>query len=224
MAVILGIRLTTDPTKEAIMSVLRIIPRTIVPLIIGLLIFTVTKVLAASAPLPLSQLALYQAADREKILIEGARKEGQLTFYNSHTWFKNVAQEFEKKYPFIKVAVWRADGPDVQKKVTEEHLAGRFLVDVIESTEANIQTLQHKGLLQEHTSPQLRYFDKEVVSKGKRGVYYWADRETYISLGFNTTHVPVAEAPRISRTFLTPNGKARCPLPAALQQPAGLAQ
>src|SRR5687767_6986339 len=28
-------------------------------------------------------------------------------FYNSHTWFKAVAQEFEKKYPFIKVAEWR---------------------------------------------------------------------------------------------------------------------
>ena len=32
--------------------------------------------LAASEPMSLSQLALYQGADREKILIEGAKKEG----------------------------------------------------------------------------------------------------------------------------------------------------
>ena len=34
---------------------------------------------SASAPMTVSQLALYQGADREKILIEGAKKQGQLT-------------------------------------------------------------------------------------------------------------------------------------------------
>jgi hypothetical protein len=28
-----------------------------------------------------SQLAVYQGADREKILVEGAKREGQLTLY-----------------------------------------------------------------------------------------------------------------------------------------------
>ena len=74
----------------------------------------------------LLSIALYQGADREKLLIEGAKKEGQVVFYNSHTWFKAVAQEFEKKYPFIKVAEWRADGADVMKRVIEENRAGRF--------------------------------------------------------------------------------------------------
>jgi hypothetical protein len=49
---------------------------------------------------PPRSFPLYQGPDREKIILEGARKEGQLVFYNSHTWFKSVAQEFEKKYPF----------------------------------------------------------------------------------------------------------------------------
>ena len=51
---------------------------------------------AANAPVSVAQIALYQGADREKLLIEGAKKEGQVVFYNSHTWFKAVAQEFEK--------------------------------------------------------------------------------------------------------------------------------
>jgi iron(III) transport system substrate-binding protein len=48
-----------------------------------------------------------------------------------------------------------------------------------------------------------------VVKRGKRGVYYWADRETYISLGFNTNHVPSAEAPKRLNDLLDPKWKGK---------------
>ena len=191
------------------MSLFRGIRRTSILLTIGILIFTATNALAASAPMPFSQLAFYQGTDRETMLIQGAKKEGQLVFYNSHTWFKAVAQEFEKKYPFIKVAEWRADGADVMKRVTEESQAGRFLADVVESTAGNIGNIHNNGLLQEHRSPELRFFDDDVTKKGKRGVYYWADRETYISLGFNTNHIPAAEAPKRLNDLLDPKWKGK---------------
>ena len=57
---------------------------------------------SAGRALSHADLFFYQGTDREQILLEGAKKEGQLVFYNSHTWFKSVAHEFEKKYPFIK--------------------------------------------------------------------------------------------------------------------------
>src|SRR5437016_8883932 len=76
-------------------------------------LLTASEVFAASAPMTVSQLALYQGADREKILIEGAKKQGQLTFYNSHTWFRTFVKDFEKKYPFIKVSEWRNDSKNV---------------------------------------------------------------------------------------------------------------
>jgi iron(III) transport system substrate-binding protein len=164
---------------------------------------------AAVRSLTPAELFFYQGADREQILLEGAKKEGQLVFYNSHTWFKSVAQEFEKKYPFVKVSVWRADGADVMKRVLEESLAGRFLVDVVESTEANIGGLHKRQLLQEHHSPELRFFKDEVLGKGKRGVFYWADRETYISLGFNTNHVSIEEAPKRTQDLLDPKFKGK---------------
>ena len=179
---------------------------------IASLIFAATHALAASAPAPVSQLLLYEGADREKILIEGAKKEGQLVFYNSHTWFKAVAQEFEKKYPFIKVAQWRANGADVMKRVIEESHGGRFLADVVETTAGNIGKLQQDGLLQEHYSPELHFFDDAVKKKGQGGVYYWADRETYISLGFNTDHVPLAEAPKRLNDLLDPKWKGKISL------------
>ena len=84
------------------MSLFRGIRTASISLTIGISIFAATNALTASVPMPVSQLMLYQGADRETILVQGAKKEGQVVFYNSHTWFKAVAQEFEKKYPFIK--------------------------------------------------------------------------------------------------------------------------
>ena len=68
---------------------------------------------AAAAPTTLPQIALYQGADRDKILLEGAKKEGQLTLYDSHTWFRTYVKDFEKKYPFIKVSEWRSDSKNL---------------------------------------------------------------------------------------------------------------
>ena len=45
----------------------------------ALYLLTFSEVFAASAAMTVPQLALYQGADREKILIEGAKEEGQLT-------------------------------------------------------------------------------------------------------------------------------------------------
>ena len=85
--------------------------------------------LPAAAPMTVSQLALYQGADREKILIEGAKKEGLFTLYDSHTWFRTIAKEFEKKYPFIKVSEFRTDGRSLIKRALEEIAAGQYIAE-----------------------------------------------------------------------------------------------
>src|SRR6185436_3178581 len=104
--------------------------------VLGFLIETVFSSigLAASAPMSAAQIALYQGADREKILIEGAKREGQFSLYTSHTWFKTLIKEFEKKYPFIRATEWRNDSKNIIRKVMEEAKAGRYLADVIETT------------------------------------------------------------------------------------------
>jgi iron(III) transport system substrate-binding protein len=75
----------------------------------ALLLLGAVDCFAAAAPSSVSQLALYQGADREKILVEGAKKEATFTLYGSHTWYRTMAKEFEKKYPFIKVTEYRTD-------------------------------------------------------------------------------------------------------------------
>jgi iron(III) transport system substrate-binding protein len=165
--------------------------------------------LGASTPMSPGQLALYQGADRAKILIEGAKREGQLTFYNSHTWFRTFVKDFEKKYPFIKVAEWRNDSKNVIRRVTEEFKSGRFLVDVVETTPEVMGLLRKDGAFQEYYSPEARFYPDDVKAKGKNGLFYLGDRETYNSLGFNTALVPPSEAPRTLKDLLNPKWKGK---------------
>ena len=104
-------------------------------LIVAVLVGPAPSHAAQSKPMSVAELAFYQGADREKILLEGAKKEGQVTFYTSNTWVAGpVSQEFEKKYPFVKANVWRSDSKALLKRLTEEVTAGRFLADVIETS------------------------------------------------------------------------------------------
>ena len=164
---------------------------------------------AASAPLSGSQLALYQGADRERILIEGAKREGQLTLYTSHTWFRTFVKDFEKKYPFIKVSEWRNDSKNVLRKVLEEAKSGRVLVDVVETTADGMRIIQREGLFEEFYSPQARYYPNELKPRGKNGFFYLPERETYNSLGFNTKLIPPANAPASLKGLLDPKWKGK---------------
>src|ERR1044071_6360534 len=95
------------------------------------------SVAAESKVLSAAELAFYQGPDREKILLEGARREGQVTFYTSNTWVAGpVSQEFEKKYPFVKTNVWRSDSKALLKRLTEEVAAGKVIGDVVETDPA----------------------------------------------------------------------------------------
>jgi iron(III) transport system substrate-binding protein len=167
---------------------------------------------AASKPTTVAEIALYQGTDRERMLIEGAKKEGQILFYNSNTWLDTVAREFEKKYPFVKVSIWRADSTDVLKRAVEEYAAGRFLADVIEVTEPNMVALHKKDIYQEYYSPEITGYRDDLKEKGKSGVFYLADRELYIGLGFNTGLIPSAQAPKSYKELLDPRWKGKISL------------
>jgi len=181
--------------------------------LIGFMLFlsfvnAVTAV-AGAAPTSVAQLALHQSADREKILIAGAKKEGQLTLYDSHTWFKTYVKEFEKKYPFIAVSEWRNDSKNVIRRAMEEFAANRAIADIVETTAEGMGLMKRDGLFQEYYTPQARFYPDTVKAKGKSGLYYLGDRETYNSLGFNSTLIAPAEAPKTLRELLDSKWKGK---------------
>jgi iron(III) transport system substrate-binding protein len=184
--------------------------RTVASIAVLMLFFLKPAIaLGASAPMSPAQLALYQGTDREKILVEGAKREGQLTLYDSHTWFRTFVKEFEKKYPFIKVSEWRNDSKNVIRRTMEEFKSPRNLADVVETTAEGMGLMKRDGMLQEYYSPEARYYPDDVKSKGKNGLFYLGDRETYNSLGFNTNLISASEAPKTIKELLDPKWKGK---------------
>ena len=175
--------------------------------LVGLLLLP-TFLWGANRTLTVAELALYKEADRERILVEGAKKDGQLTLYTSNSVVAGpVSQAFEKKYPFIKVLAWQAESPVQLKRILEENRVARYLADVIETSPEAMGVLQRESLLQEQYSPELAAYGDETKVKGKFGIIYWANREIYFSLGFNTKMVPVNEAPKVLKDLLEPKLK-----------------
>src|SRR5262245_22058622 len=73
------------------------------------------------------------AAEREKKLIEGAKREGEMLWY-TNSGIENATlyiQAFKKNYPFINAQVWRAKTRQVTQRAISEANAGKHLVDVI---------------------------------------------------------------------------------------------
>ena len=52
------------------------------------------------------EIALYNKQDRQKFLVEGAKKEGKVSWYTSlivDQVLRPVKEAFEKEYPFLQV-------------------------------------------------------------------------------------------------------------------------
>ena len=82
-------------------------------------------------PMTVSEVAAYNKPDREKVLYEGAKKEGKLMWYTSLTGGPNTdaPKVFEAKYPGIQVEVYRGDSDALIARIVQEAQAKRHIVD-----------------------------------------------------------------------------------------------
>src|SRR3989304_6666169 len=120
---------------------------------------------ATKKPTTAAELALYSGPDRQQILEEGAKKEGKLVFYTVgivNQAVRPVIDAFQKKYPFIKVDIWRAGSNDLLPRLLEEYRAGKHQCDVIEGTQL-LSILMHKeGMIQPFYSPNLQSIQEDA--------------------------------------------------------------
>ena len=158
-------------------------------------------------PKTAEELAAYMGADREQILLEGAKKEGKVVWYTSLSGKsrKNVAKEFEKKYPGVKVQIYRAGSKDLAPKLLGEHQAGQFLADAIESTPPILMLLRDSKILVPYTSPSLKIYPDSALTEAGNGMIYWVnDRESFIGFGYNTKLFAEKDVPKNFDDLLNP--------------------
>jgi iron(III) transport system substrate-binding protein len=95
----------------------------------------------------LAELAMYSGPDRTQRLIAGAKREGMVSVYSSLTVddMKVFGGAFEKKYG-IKLQLWRSSSEDILQRAVVEARGGRFEVDAIETSAAEMESLHRDRL------------------------------------------------------------------------------
>lgn len=145
---------------------------------------------------------MYKGADREKRLMEGARKEGTVVIYTSLNLKDSVplTDAFEKKYG-LKVSLWRAGSEKVLNRAVTEARAGRHSPDVIETNGPEMEAMYREKLLSEFHSPHFKEIPPVAFPPHR---HYVADRFNFFVLGYNTNMVKPEEVPNSFQDLLHP--------------------
>jgi iron(III) transport system substrate-binding protein len=162
-------------------------------------------------PRTLDELAAYTGADRQQILLDGAKAEGKVVWYTSLSGvYRELVDAFKRKYPDIAVEVYRAGSTDLGPRLLNEAQAGRYVADALESTPGLLMLLRERGLLKAYTSPELSRYPDEAKTKADGARIYWVtDREAYLGFGYNTRQIAPAEIPKNFQDLLRPELKGK---------------
>ena len=161
---------------------------------------------ASAAPanaLTAEEVLNYKGADRDKVLYEGAKKEGQVVFYSGmipNQTLRPLAESFQKKYAGVKLNFWRADSEEIVIKMTAEQRAGNMVGDVLEGTGVGELAVE-AGLVQPFTSPVLNEYPDQYHDPR----HLWAPtRLSYFGTAYNTKQVSGDKIPRNLDALLEP--------------------
>ena len=159
----------------------------------------------AQSPKTLTELATYTGPDRERILIEGAKKEDGLTLYTSQQLSDTTAvvEAFEKKYG-MKVKVWRSGPDNVVPRIINEARSRRYEVDVIETEGQALEALQREKQLVAVKTPYL----VDLTPQAKRPHGEWiGTRLLMFAQAYNTNMIKKADLPKTWDDLTSPKWK-----------------
>jgi iron(III) transport system substrate-binding protein len=173
----------------------------------GVLVAFAMVAAQAQAPADSTKIAQFQGADRQQRLIEGARKEGELTFYTSAPVddVAVITEAFEKKYG-VKVKVWRAGSEKILQRAVTEARAGRFDVDIIDTNGPEMESLHREKLLQEVKSPHLADLVPQAILPHREWI---GSRLNIFTAAYNTKLIKKEELPKTYQDLLNPKWKGK---------------
>jgi iron(III) transport system substrate-binding protein len=162
---------------------------------------------SATSAVTAADVAAYDGDDRMQRLIDGAKKEGQLTVYTSSLAddVGVVIQGFEKKYG-IKTEMWRAGSEAVLNRALQESRAGRNTFDVVETNGPELESLSREKILQAVKSPRLA----ELIAPAIRPHGEWVGTRLNVFVqAYNTKLVKKEELPKTWEDLKHPRWKGR---------------
>jgi len=154
-----------------------------------------------------ADLALYEGPDRTQRLIDGAKREGEITIYTSAqtTDLGPVVEAYEKKYG-IKASIWRAGSEAVLNRALQEARAGRHTVDVVETNGPELESLSREEILQLVKSP----YHADLIAPAIRPHGEWVGTRLNVFVqAYNTKLVRKEELPKTWDELTDPKWKGR---------------
>jgi iron(III) transport system substrate-binding protein len=155
----------------------------------------------------MAELAAYAGPDREKMLIDGAKKEGGLTLYTSQQLSDTdpIVDAFEKRYG-IKVKVWRSGPDNLVPRIVNEAKSRRFEFDVVETEGQALEAVQREKLLQAVRTPALR----DLLPQAKRPHGEWVGtRLLMFAQAYNTNMIKKTDLPKTWDELASPKWKGK---------------
>lgn len=144
----------------------------------------------------------YQGADREKKLIENAKKEGKVVVYTSLNLKDSVpiTEAFEKKFG-IKTVLWRASSEKLIQRSLTETRANRYSADVYETNGPEMEILHREKLLADFFSPGIKDIPPETIPAHRQWI---PDRFNFFTIAYNTNLVKPEDVPNTYEDLLHP--------------------
>jgi iron(III) transport system substrate-binding protein len=99
-------------------------------------------------PSAAADLTAYTGTDRERLLLDGAKREGKVVWYTTLAAEQNkqIAGAFETKYPGVKVETFRTGSSALAQRLLTEAKARRHIADAIETTLPGLLTFRDNQL------------------------------------------------------------------------------
>jgi len=150
----------------------------------------------------------YRGGDRQKLLEDGAKREGRVMFYSAlipNLGLRAITIGFKQKYPFVAIESYRGTEVAITQKMLAELRAGAPVGDTMEGSELAPLFLK-SGLLQKFDSP---YLEKIPPQYRERSGLSAATRFSYYGTAYNTKLVPPGTQPKTFEDLLDPKWKNR---------------
>jgi len=167
--------------------------------------FAATPAQAQTATL--AEIAAYQGADRTQRLIDGAKKEGTVSYYTSLVAEDSapVIDAFKRNYG-IDVQLWRGSTEAIVQRALAESRAGRCPADAYHSGPPALEPLHRERLLQAVKSPVAADVMPQALQPHGEyvGVYL-----NLFAAAYNTNLVKAEEAPKTYEELKHPRWKGR---------------